>query len=121
MESVDNIYKALGKAFWDLTRLLNYKKKSLTKHGALPSYDTKGGTKVAIDWYIELETQLQSLLDLGQANSNNEDLTSVIYSLDIFRIVANMFEKQEGKTVLVAVQDERGRLHLQALKDKISE
>ena len=93
LENVDDIYKALGRAFGDLTRLLNYKKKSLTKLGTLPSYDTKGGTNVVVDWYIELETKLQGLLDLGQANSNNEDLTSVIYSLDIIRIVANMFEK----------------------------
>ena len=79
LESVDDIYKALGRAFGDPTRLLNFKKKYLTKLGTLPSYDTKGGTKVVIDWYLELETQLQGLLDLGQANSDNEDFTSVIY------------------------------------------
>ena len=120
MEIIDDIYKALGRAFGDPTRLLNYKKKYLTKLGALPSYDTKGGTKVVVDWYLELETQLQGLLDLGQANSDNEDLTSVIYSLDTIRTVANLFEKQEGDTVLAAVKDQRGRVHLQALKDEIS-
>ena len=121
LENIDDIYKALGRAFGDHTRLLNYKKKSLTKLGALPSYDTKGGTKVVVDWYFELETQLQGLLDLGQANSDNKDLTAVIYSLDIIRTVAYMFEKQEGETILAAVQDQRGRVRLQALKDKISE
>ena len=45
----------------------------------------------------------------------------MIYSLDIIRTVANMFEKQEGETVLAAVKDQRGRVHLQALKDKIIE
>ena len=104
LKSVYDIYKALGRAFGDLTRLFNYKKKSLTKLGTLPSYDTKGGTKAVVDWYLELETQLQGLLDL--ANSDNEDLTAVIYSLDIIRTVANMFEKQEGETVLAAVQDQ---------------
>ena len=121
MENIDDIYKALDRAFGDPTRLLNYKKKSLTKLGAIPSYDTKGGTKVVVDWHLKLETQLQGLLDLGQANSDDEDLTAVIYSLDIIRTVANMFEKQEGETVLAAVQDQRGRVRLQALKDKISE
>merc|ERR1711867_73863 len=86
-----------------------------------PSYDTKGGTKVVVDWHLKLETQLQGLLDLGQANSDDEDLTAVIYSLDIIWTVANMFEKQEGETVLAAVKDQRGRVRLQALKDKISE
>ncbi len=93
LENVDDIYKALGRAFEDHTRLLNHKRKSLTKLGTLPSYDTKGGTKVVVDWYLELETQLQSLLDLGQANSDSEDLIAVIHSLDIIWTVANMFEK----------------------------
>ncbi len=83
MENIDDIYKALDRAFGDPTRLLNYKKKSLTKLGAIPSYDTKGGPKVVVDWHLKLETQLQGLLDLGQANSDIEDLTAVIYSLDI--------------------------------------
>ena len=108
MENINDIYKALDRAFGDPTRLLNYKKKSLSKLGDIPSYDTKGGTKVVVDWYLKLETQLQGLLDLGQANSDDEDLTAVIYSLDIIRTVANMFEKQEGETVLAAVQDQRG-------------
>ena len=121
MENIDDIYKALDRAFGDPTRLLNYKKKSLSKLGGIPSYDTKGGPKAVVDWHLKLETQLQGLLDLGQANSDDEDLTAVIYSLDIIRTVANMFEKQEGETVLAAVQDQRGRARLQALKDKISE
>merc|ERR1711867_424048 len=86
-----------------------------------PSYDRKGGPKAVVDWHLKLETQLQDLLDLRLANSDDEDLTAVIYSLDIIRTVANMFEKQEGETVLAAVQDQRGRVRLQALKDKISE
>ena len=73
-----------------------------------------------MDWYLKFETQLQGLLDLGQANSDNEDLTTVIYSLDTIQTVANMLEKQEGETVLASVQDQQGRVRLQALKDKIS-
>ena len=72
------------------------KKKSLFKLGTIPNYDIKGGAKNIVDWYLKLETQLQDLLDLGQANSDDKDLTAVIYSLDIIRTVANMFEKQEG-------------------------
>ena len=121
MDNIDDIYKALERAFGDPTRLLNHKKKSLAKLGAMPCYDTKGGPKLVVDWHLKLETQLQGLLDLGQANSEDEDLTAVIYSLEIIRTVANMFEKQEGEIVLADVLDHRGRVRLQALKDKITE
>ena len=102
MENIDDIYKALDKAFGDPTRLLNYKKKSLSKLSAFPSYDTMGGHKVAVDWYLNLETQLQCLLDLGQGSFNNEDLTA----MNIVRTMANMFGKQEGETVLAAAKDQ---------------
>ena len=107
--------------FWDSMRLLNYETKSLTKFGTIPSYDTKGGTKVVVDWYLKLEAQLQSLLDLEQANSEGEDLTAVIHSLDIIRIVGNMFEDQEGETVLTTVKNQRTQVRLQALKDRITD
>ena len=82
MENIDEIYKILDRVFGDPMRLLDYKKKSLFKLGTIPNYDIKGGTKDIVDWYFKLETQLQDLLDLGQANSDDEDLTVVIYSLD---------------------------------------
>ena len=71
MENINDIYKALDRAFGDPTRLLNHKKKSLAKLGAMPSYDIKGGPKLVVDWHLKLETQLQGLLDLGQANSED--------------------------------------------------
>ena len=76
-----------------------YLKKSLAKLGAMPSYDTKGGPKLVVDWHLKLETQLQGLLDLGQANSEDEDLTTAIYSLEIIRTAANMFDKQKAEIV----------------------
>ena len=76
MENIDNIYKALDRAFGDPTNLLNYKKKSLSKVSAFPSYDTKGGHKVVVEWSLNLETQLQGL---EQANSNDEDPPAMIY------------------------------------------
>ena len=121
MEDIDDIYKALDRAFGDPTRLLHFKMKSLCKLGSIPSYDNKGGAKAVVDWHLKLETELQSLLDLGQANYRDEDLTSVIYSIDIIRTVAGMFSKHEGESVLSAVTDKRGQVRLKALKDKISE
>ena len=71
MENIDEIYKILDRVFGDPMRLLDYKKKSLFKLGTIPNYDIKGGAKNIVDWYLKLETQLQDLLDLGQANSDN--------------------------------------------------
>ena len=109
MESVYDIYKALGRAFGDPTRLLNFKKKYLTKLGTLPSYNTKGGHKVVVDWYLNLEIQLQCLLDLEQANSEDEDLSA----MDLIRTMTNTLKNQEGETVRVtALQDQKGRVCL---------
>ena len=65
VENIDDIYKVLDRAFGDPIRLLDYKKQSLSKIGAFPSYDIKGGHKVIVDWYLKLEIQLQDLLDLA--------------------------------------------------------
>ena len=46
LEKIDDIYKASGRAFEDHTRLLNHKKKSLTKLGALPSWSWMQDLKV---------------------------------------------------------------------------
>ena len=120
VENIDDIYKVLDRAFGDPIRLLNYKKQSLSKIGAFPSYDIKGGHKVIVDWYLKLEIQLQDLLDLAQANSDDDDLTAAIYLLDIVLTVVNILEKQEGEAILASVRDQQGRVRLQILKDKIS-
>ena len=117
LENINDVYKALVEAFGDPTNLLNYKKKSLSKLSAFPSYDIKGGHKLVVDWYLNLETQLQCLLDLEQTNSKDEDLSA----MDLIRTMANMFGKQVSETVLAAAKDQQGRVRLQALKDKISE
>ena len=98
MGNID-IYKALDEALGDTTRPLNYEKKSLSKFSAFPSYDTKGGHKLVVDWYLNLETQLQCLLDLEQANSKDVNLSA----MDPIRTVSNMFKNQEGETVFAAL------------------
>ena len=70
-----------------------------------------------MDWHLKLETQLQSLLDLRQANSNDEDLNAV----NIVWTVANVFGKREDETALAAAKDQQGWVCLQALKYKISD
>ena len=75
LENINDVYKALGEAFGDPTRPLNYEKESLSKLSAFPSYDIKCGHKLALDWYFNLETQLQCQLDLEQANFKEEDFS----------------------------------------------
>lgn len=112
LEIVHSIYKVLGKDFGNLTRPPNYKKRSLTKFVTSPSYDIKGGTKVVVDWYLGLESQLQSLLDMGQVNSDSTDPIVVIHLLEIIWTVADMFEEQKSEMCLTSVQRQQGRVCL---------
>ncbi len=61
MENIDEIYKVLDRAFGDPMRLLNYKKKSLSKLGTIPNYDIKGGAKNIVIVILAIHTKNRTL------------------------------------------------------------
>ena len=55
--------------------LVNHRKKALAKLGPIPKKNGKGGFQARVDWYINLEVLLQSILELGQ---KSKDLNSEV-------------------------------------------
>ena len=113
---------ALEKAFGDSSRLLNVKIASLKKLGFLPkNKDNKSG-KLVVEWYLKLESILNSLLDLG-CKTEDEDIKFTVFSKEIIRTVAGLFPEIYGvpiiqcggtgekrmRTVLDLIGEQRGK------------
>ena len=67
----DEAISTLDKAFGKSIRIVRYKKDQLLKLGFHPNMKAKGGTKAVVEWYINVESILQSLLDLGSQDDAN--------------------------------------------------
>ena len=81
-EDIDKAWEALDKAYGDPNRLVNHRKKALVKLGPIPKKNGKGGFQKRVDWYINLEVLLQSILELGQ---KSEDLNSEVFIKKTFK------------------------------------
>ena len=90
---------ALEKSFGDSTRLLQFKIKSLNDLGKIPRSDDWKGGKSAVEWYLNLETILESLFDLGSRTDDGNIKTSV-YSKKIITTVACLFPELYGSQIL---------------------
>ena len=66
-QDIDQAWSILDKAYGDPTRLLKSRIEALTKMESLPKENNKKGIKGQVEWYIELESLMQSLLVLGQS------------------------------------------------------
>ena len=90
---------ALEKSFGDSTRLLQFKVKSLHTLGKIPRSDDWKGGKSAVEWYLNLETILESLIDLG-SRTDDEDIKTNVYSKTIITTVACLFPELYGSQIL---------------------
>ena len=91
---------ALEKAFGDGNRLLNHKIDALNKLGPCPkNSDRKTGGRTTVEWYLNLETILNSLLDLGR-KTDDEDIRVSVYSKKIVETVALLFPQITGMQIL---------------------
>ena len=91
---------ALEKAFGDGNRLLNHKIDALNKLGPCPkNSDKKTGGRTTVEWYLNLETILNSLLDLGR-KTDDEDIRVSVYSKKIVETVALLFPQITGMQIL---------------------
>ena len=86
--SIDDAWEALSKAFGDPARLMQNRKDSLLKLGFLPKENGKGGRRSQIEWYLELEAILRSIIDLG---NNSNAMFGEAFSATTFRTVQKMF------------------------------
>ena len=69
VNDIDEAMEILNKAFGDPVRLMTYRKDSLLKLGFLPRENAKGGVKTQVEWYLEVESLLKNIIDLGKKSS----------------------------------------------------
>ena len=63
---IDQAWKTLDNMYGDPTRLVRYKQNLLFSLGEQPRPNGKGGIKAVVEWYLQVEANLQNLLELGQ-------------------------------------------------------
>ena len=95
----DTAIRDLEKVFSDSTRVVNAKISALNKLGPVPKNNDKKGGKAVVEWYINLETLLVSLLDLSK-HTEDEDVKFAVYSLGIVKTVACLFPELYGVEIL---------------------
>ena len=67
--TIDEAFEALKKAYGDPWRLMKYRKDAIVKLGELPR-SNKGNSKTIIQWYIEMEAIVKSVIDLGKKSTD---------------------------------------------------
>ena len=60
----------------------------LFKLGMLPKENAKGGLKAQVEWYLEYEAMLKSIIDLG---SKDEELNMLAFNKNTVADIVNMF------------------------------
>ena len=66
---VDKAWEVLNKAFGDPVILMASKKDALKKLGPMPKENAKGGHNAIATWYLEVESKLKEILDLGRTST----------------------------------------------------
>ena len=113
---IDDAWKALDIAFGDPTRLLRSKMEKLFKLGMLPKENAKGGLKAQVEWYLEYEAMLKSIIDLG---SKDEELNMLTFNKNTIADIVKMFPPIIMKKLIKIPGT--GRLRLENIAEKVSE
>ena len=64
--SIDEAWEVLDKAFGNPQRLMNYRRDTLLKLGPLPKASVKDGDKAQVEWYLQVETSVKGIIELGK-------------------------------------------------------
>ena len=84
--------------------------------GPLPRDNARGGLKAKVEWYLELEALLKSILDLGRKSS---DLGMEAFSKSSISTIFKLFPASVGNKLLKCPG--RGEERLENILQKISE
>ena len=90
---IEKAWEALDKAFGKPARLMRFRKAALDKLGSLPKENAKSGVKGHVEWYLELEGLLQSLIDLGR---KSDEMYMEAFSPTMLDKICSMFPRNIG-------------------------
>ena len=106
---------ALMKAFGSTSKVLKVRKEALTSSGKIPRVTDRN----IVEWFIKLETAINDIIELAQANEGDEDVEFALYSNQIVKTIACLFPHHQGKKILAA--SGRGEIRLKNIKNLVSE
>ena len=86
--NIDVAWEALNNAFGESDRLMRHKLAALDKLGELPRENGKNGNRGMVEWYLEIEGLLKSILDLG---CQTVAMDREAFSNTALRRICNMF------------------------------
>ena len=86
--TIDDAWTVLGNAFGNPIKLMKYRKNVILKLGMLPKENVRGGPKAQVDWYIKVESLIQSIIDLG---NKSEELGREAFNPSAIACILNMF------------------------------
>ena len=113
---LEKAWEALDKAFGKPARLMRFRKAALDKLGTLPKENAKSGVKGHVEWYLELEGLLQSLIDLGR---KSDEMYMEAFSPTMLDKICSMFPRNIG--CKLSRCDGQGENKLVKMLQKISE
>ena len=87
-QDIDEAWEVLDKAFGDPIRMIRCKTDMLSRMESLPRENGKKGVKGQVEWYIELESLMQSLLVHGRSSTK---LGMIIFQPLFINNVYNLF------------------------------
>ena len=116
VKDIDEAWAALDIAFGDPTRLLRSRMEKLFKLGMLPKENAKGGLKSQVEWYLEIEAMLKSIIDLG---SKDEELDKLAFNKNTIGDIIKMFPSHIVRKLLKCTGT--GRKKLENITEKVSD
>ena len=85
---IDEAWAILEKAFGGADRLMESRKRALLKLGTLPRESARGGLKTQLEWFLEAESLIRKIIDLG--NKSNE-MAMEAFSPTSIKLIQRMF------------------------------
>ena len=114
--SIDDAWEALEKAFGEPDRLMKSRKEALGKLGSFPKETARGGFQSQVEWFLEFEALLRSIIDLGK---KSDGLGMEAFSPSTIRSILGMFSTSLLNKLIECPG--QGCSKLEAILKKISE
>ena len=113
---IDEAWEVLSKSFGNPLRLMNYWKKALLELGFLLKSNVRGGLKAQVKWYLEVESLVQNIINLGK---KSRKLEREAFSYSTIKSIKKLFPLKFGDKLNKCTGD--GIDEMEAILKKITD
>ena len=113
---IDEAWEVLSKSFGNPMRLMNYLKRALLELGSLPKSNGRGGLKAQVKWYLEVESLVQNIINLGK---KSRKLEREAFSYSTIKSIKKLFPLKFGDKLNKCTGD--GIDEMEAILKKITD